>query len=100
MELARAARGQRILLDYLRNNRTNTSIAAYSVRARDGAPLSVPVTWDQLRPKLDPEALTMIALVPRLARVRADPWKDYWTCRQKLTASRLRAVRNSRADPG
>jgi bifunctional non-homologous end joining protein LigD len=89
---AKAGRNRRILLDYLRNNRTNTSIAAYSTRARSDAPISVPVMWNELRPALDPQGLTLATVPRRLARLRADPWKDYWTCKQKLTAQRLKAV--------
>jgi bifunctional non-homologous end joining protein LigD len=89
---ARAGRGRKILLDYLRNNRTNTSIAAYSTRARPGAPVSVPVTWTELRSSLDPQGFTIATVPRRLARLGADPWKEYWTCKQKLTAQRLKAV--------
>lgn len=97
---ARAGRGHKILIDYLRNNRTNTSIAAYSPRARIGAPVSIPLTWSQLRPQTDPASFTMLSVAARLRKLEVDPWKDYWTCRQKLTASRLRAVANSRALAG
>lgn len=89
---AKAGREDKILLDYLRNNRTNTSIAAYSTRAREGAPVSVPVTWDELRPSLDPRRLTLATVPQRLARLKADPWKSYWTCRQRLTSRHLRAI--------
>jgi bifunctional non-homologous end joining protein LigD len=90
---AKAGRGRKILIDYLRNNRTNTSIAAYSTRARPGGPISVPVTWEELRPGLRPHSFTLRTVPARLARLRRDPWLGYHSCRQKLTAQRLRAVR-------
>ena len=89
---ARAGRERKILIDYLRNNRTNTSIAAYSSRARAGAPVSVPVTWEELRPSLQPARLTVATVPFRLQRLKRDPWKAYSSCRQKLTRQRLRAV--------
>jgi bifunctional non-homologous end joining protein LigD len=89
---AKAGRSRRILIDYLRNNRTNTSIAAYSTRAREGAPVTVPVTWEELRVSLDPQSFTILTVPKRLARLKADPWAGYWKCRQKLTAQLLRAV--------
>jgi bifunctional non-homologous end joining protein LigD len=89
---ARVGRERKILLDYLRNNRTNTSIAAYSVRARPGAPVSVPLTWDELRPTLDPRSFAVVSVIGRLGTLRTDPWKRYWTLRQKLTAQRILAV--------
>ena len=58
-------------------------------RARDGAPVSVPVAWNELMARLDPARFT-IESVP--SRLRDDPWKEYWTLRQKLTAATVRAV--------
>jgi bifunctional non-homologous end joining protein LigD len=81
---AKAGRERKILIDYLRNNRTNTSIAAYSTRAREGAPVSVPVRWEELKASLDPASFTMRTVPKRLARLRTDPWKDYWETRQPL----------------
>jgi bifunctional non-homologous end joining protein LigD len=89
---AKRGRERKILIDYLRNNRTNTSIAAYSSRARAAAPVSVPIAWEELRVTLKPESFTVLTVPNRLRRLTADPWKDYWTSRQKLTAQRLRAV--------
>jgi bifunctional non-homologous end joining protein LigD len=87
----KAGREHLLLIDYLRNNRTNTSIAAYSMRAKPHAPVSVPIAWTDLRPQLDPARLTVKTVPARLAR-GADPWAKYWTCRQQLTRARLRAA--------
>ena len=92
IDYTKAGRADKILLDYLRNNRTNTSIAAYSTRARPSAPVSVPVRWEDLRAAFTPAELTMTAVPAWLERRRGDPWKDYWSCRQRLTAKRIRAV--------
>ena len=89
---AKAGRSQKILIDYLRNNRTNTSIAAYSTRAREGAPVSVPLTWEELRVSTDPNSFSVVTVRKRLAKLKADPWAGYWKCRQKLTAQLLRVA--------
>jgi bifunctional non-homologous end joining protein LigD len=89
---AKAGRERKVLIDYLRNNRTNTSIAAFSVRARPGAPVSVPITWRELTARLDPSRFTVQTVPARLARARRDPWADYWNCRQRLTRTLVRAV--------
>jgi bifunctional non-homologous end joining protein LigD len=91
-DFAKAGRAKKILLDYLRNNRTNTSIAAYSTRARAHATVSTPISWRELRATLDPQAFTITTVPRRLSRLSTDPWQGYWSCRQKLTAQRLRAV--------
>ena len=91
-QFAKAGRDAKILLDYLRNNRTNTSIAAYSTRARAGAPVSVPITWDELKPTLDPKMFSIVTVPSRLKKRRTDPWKDYWRCRQQLTPAMVKAA--------
>ncbi|MFL5311198.1 MAG: DNA polymerase domain-containing protein, partial [Myxococcales bacterium] len=89
---AKAGREAKILLDYLRNNRTNTSIAAFSTRARPGAPVSFPIGWDDLTPRLDPLAITLATVPRRLSRETVDPWAGYFRSRQRLTAAALRAA--------
>jgi bifunctional non-homologous end joining protein LigD len=89
---AKRGREQKILIDYLRNNRTNTSVAAYSTRAREGAPVSAPLTWAEIgrgRP-----SYTVTTIQPRLARRRSDPWAGYWDCRQSLADRALRAIQH------
>jgi bifunctional non-homologous end joining protein LigD len=81
---ARAGREDKILVDYLRNNRTNTSVAAYSTRARPGAPVSLPVSWDELSPRLRPERHTVRSVARRLRSLRADPWRGYDAARRPL----------------
>jgi bifunctional non-homologous end joining protein LigD len=80
---AKAGRERKILIDIFRNNRTNTSVAAYSLRARAGAPVSVPIAWDELGPPLRPATFN-IASVPDRLRRDGDPWSGYWTTRQRL----------------
>jgi bifunctional non-homologous end joining protein LigD len=81
--MGKTHRRGRIYLDYLRNNRTNTSIAAFSTRARAGAPVSVPVAWTELA-RVRPDQLTLRTVPKLLARRKRDPWADYWDCAQQL----------------
>jgi bifunctional non-homologous end joining protein LigD len=84
MEFRKAGREDKILIDYLRNNRTNTSIAAFSVRARQGAPVSMPISWNDLKPSLTPDRFTLTTVPSYLERLRSDPWRDYWRTKQCL----------------
>jgi bifunctional non-homologous end joining protein LigD len=88
---AKAGRERKILIDYLRNNRTNTSICAYSPRARQGAPVSVPLGWRELGG--DPARFTLQTVPRRLQRLQADPWADYWSCAQEVGDRAMAALR-------
>ena len=93
IKFSKAGRERKILIDYLRNNRTNTSIAAFSTRARPTAPVSVPIRWEELTPRLRPDQFTVQTLPARLARLKTDPWEGYWRSRQKIDAQAIKALR-------
>jgi bifunctional non-homologous end joining protein LigD len=83
--VAKKARAGKILIDYLRNDRSSTAVAPWSPRARPHAPVATPLTWGQLRKGLDPLDFTL-----RNARAllkRADPWKDLAKSASSLDAA-------------
>jgi len=84
-DFRKAGREDKILIDYLRNNRTNTSICAFSVRARVGAPVSVPIGWAELKPALTYERFNVTSTPAHLVRRRSDPWRDFPASKQRVT---------------
>jgi bifunctional non-homologous end joining protein LigD len=91
-QFSKSGRQDKILIDYLRNNRTNTSIAAYSTRAKPEAPVSVPLAWTELSPARTPDRFTVNTVPARLSRLRVDPWKEYWRTRQRIPANAVAAL--------
>jgi bifunctional non-homologous end joining protein LigD len=89
--VAKKARTGRIFLDYLRNDRMATAVAPLSPRARDGAPVSMPLTWNQMKKGLDPKRFTVRTAPGLIARSSA--WKDYCDSERPL----LEAVKGLRA---
>lgn len=91
----KAARTNKIFVDYLRNERGATSVAAYSTRARQGAPVSVPIAWDELKVDLPADHFNVENLPARLARLRRDPWKELTRVRQLIGAAARKALKAS-----
>jgi bifunctional non-homologous end joining protein LigD len=89
---AKVGREDKILIDYLRNNRTNTSIAAFSTRAKSDAPVSTPIAWSELSAERTPDRFTIATIPTRLRGLKVDPWKPYWTTKQRLPANAVRAL--------
>jgi bifunctional non-homologous end joining protein LigD len=82
--IKKSARGNRIFIDYLRNSREATAVAPYSTRARPGAPVSVPIAWEELKTLKSASQYTVLNLNQRLARLRSDPWKGIGKLKQAL----------------
>lgn len=74
----------RIFIDYLRNSREATAVAPFSTRARDGAPVSVPIDWSELGSLKAANTYTVNNIAQRLSRLRKDPWAGIGKVKQPL----------------
>jgi bifunctional non-homologous end joining protein LigD len=86
--MSKAKRGGKVFVDHFRNGRGATSVASYSLRSRPGAPVALPIDWDELGRVKSGNEWTAERVLRRLRTRRDDPWVDFWAtgARQTLPA--------------
>jgi bifunctional non-homologous end joining protein LigD len=87
LEVKKAERVGRTLVDFMRNSYAQTVVAPFGVRARPGAPVAVPLEWDELKDgKLGPRAFSILE-VPKRVEESGDPWKGWGANARSLPAA-------------
>jgi len=80
----------------LRNGRGATAVAPYSTRARAGAPVSMPLAWNELAAEIGPTYFTLANAPARLAALRHDPWADFRRAAVPLPSPKAKPGRDKR----
>lgn len=82
--MSKAKRNDRIFIDWLRNGRGATSVCSWSLRARPGAPVAMPIRWDELGRVAGPAAFDLRKALKRAKALKQDPWRGYAGTKQSL----------------
>lgn len=82
--MTKEKRKGKIFIDYLRNQRGATAIAPYCTRAKNGAPVSTPLSWEELSNKIKPDFYTVKNVPSRLSQLKNDPWEGFLSLKQVL----------------
>jgi bifunctional non-homologous end joining protein LigD len=90
--MSKERRKGRIFIDYLRNAQGATAIAPYAVRARAGAPVSMPIAWDELTRDVRADFFNVTNALQRLERMKSNPWADFLATKQTVTREMLKRV--------
>ena len=88
----KAARAGKIFVDWLRNSRGATAIAPWSTRAREGAPISAPIPWEDLAALKAADQYTVENVPALVERLRQDPWGGMLRSKQRLTGAMLKKI--------
>jgi bifunctional non-homologous end joining protein LigD len=87
-EIRKAKRGGRVYIDVLQNARGHHAVPPYVIRAEPGAPVSTPLSWRELTPRLDPSRYNLKTIGARLARLKSDPMEALGIGRRPRASSR------------
>ncbi len=82
--MSKAQREGRIFIDWLRNGRGATSVCNWSLRARAGAPVAMPIRWEELGRSGGPDAYDLRRAIKRAGMLKEDPWAGFAESRQSL----------------
>ena len=94
LNMSKQKRAGKIFLDYLRNDRLSTAVAPLSPRARDGATVSMPLTWAQVKGDLDPKRYTIRSVPALLAKSKA--WQGYDDAASSIKAAMKKLAEKAR----
>ena len=81
---SKAQREGKIFIDWLRNARGATSVCSWSLRARQGAPVAMPLRWEELGKVESGAAFGLQAAMERASRLKTDPWEGLASLQQRL----------------
>lgn len=96
--ISKKERKGKIFLDYLRNSRGATAVAAYSTRAREAAPISMPMTWSAISKIKSPDQFNVENALLYLKKSTVDPWKGFFECRQTVTLKMIKELKDRLKD--
>jgi bifunctional non-homologous end joining protein LigD len=88
----------KIFVDYLRNGRGSSTVCAYSLRARPGLGVSVPLAWDEVPGTTAGDQWNIANVHERLDALKSDPWADYAKTKQRITAAMRRRLDTAEHD--
>jgi bifunctional non-homologous end joining protein LigD len=89
---SKSARAGRIYIDYLRNAYNSTAIATLSPRAREGAPVALPLAWDDVTGSAEPFRLTVREVPAVREHLKTNPWRGFLDTKQSITKAAMKAV--------
>lgn len=98
LHLNKEARKGRVLIDIFRNRPGQTIISAYSLRGRDGAPVSTPLPWEELKTTTDPRVFNLTSVMDRVVS-EGDPWESIGAYACEIHTERKKAAAPKKVAP-